>query len=104
MATIDPYGAVALVCALLALALNIWQRFDQRRTAAAANSRQVAPPAPATLPVFLPGDRVRIKQGVWCGGMHGTVSYVEPTKTRIWVRRDRASSDVFYLAHELEHA
>lgn len=57
-------------------------------------------PAPQEFKI---GDRV--KGSEYCAfdrGMKGTVQYVETASGRIWVRRDRSSSDCFYMAKELE--
>lgn len=51
---------------------------------------------------FKQGDRIQVKQ---TAGFHrgalGVVQYVAPDG-KIWVRRDNASSDVFYFADELQ--
>lgn len=50
---------------------------------------------------FKQGDRIQVKQ---TAGFHrgalGVVQYVAPDG-KIWIRRDNASSDVFYFADEL---
>lgn len=60
------------------------------------------PPPPPK--VWHRGDRV--KGSKTCGfhaSMTGVVTYVEENISgRIWVRRDGASSDVYYMSHELE--
>ena len=45
------------------------------------------------------GSRVKIVAGFNVGAK-GTVNYIEPTG-RLWVRRDGASSDVFYMPEEV---
>lgn len=54
-------------------------------------------------PKFEVGDRV--KGSPTCGfhaGFRGEVKYIEPNG-RLWVRRDGASSDVYYHNHEVEY-
>lgn len=46
------------------------------------------------------GDRVVVISGFNVGAV-GTVNYIDPTG-KVWVRRDRASTDVFYTLDELE--
>lgn len=53
--------------------------------------------------VFKQGDRV--KGSPTCGfnqGFRGEVKYIEPNG-KLWIRRDGASSDVYYHPHEVEH-
>jgi hypothetical protein len=45
------------------------------------------------------GGRVKVVSGFNVGA-RGTVSYIEPTG-RLWVRRDGASTDVFYTPNEV---
>ena len=45
------------------------------------------------------GSRIKVLSGFNVGAK-GTVNYIEPTG-RLWVRRDGASSDVFYLPEEV---
>jgi len=45
------------------------------------------------------GDRVEVIKG-FSVGAHGVIKYIEPTG-RMWVLRDRASSDVFYMPEEV---
>jgi len=45
------------------------------------------------------GGRVKVVLGFNVGA-RGTVSYIEPTG-RLWVRRDGASTDVFYTPNEV---
>jgi hypothetical protein len=45
------------------------------------------------------GGRVKVVSGFNVGA-RGTVSYIEPTG-RLWVRRDGASTDVFYTPDEV---
>ena len=45
------------------------------------------------------GSRIKVISGFNVGAK-GTVSYIEPTG-KLWVRRDGASSDVFYHPEEL---
>ena len=59
------------------------------------------PPEPPK--VWKRGDRV--KGSKTCGfnaSMTGTVQYVEMANNHVWVLRDGASSDVFYMPHELD--
>jgi hypothetical protein len=46
------------------------------------------------------GSRIKVISGFNVGAK-GTVSYIEPTG-RMWVRRDGASSDVFYHPEEVK--
>lgn len=49
------------------------------------------------------GDRIRVKKGTYFDvGATGTVQYVEPSSTIVWVLRDGASSDVLFSVNELE--
>ena len=48
---------------------------------------------------FKVGSRVRVVAGFNVGAT-GTVNYIEPSG-KLWVRRDQASSDVFYHPEEL---
>lgn len=51
---------------------------------------------------FKQGDRIQVKQNAgFHRGSLGVVQYVAPDG-KIWVRRDNASSDVFYFADELQ--
>ena len=45
------------------------------------------------------GSRIKVISGFNVGAK-GTVSYIEPSG-KLWVRRDRASSDVFYHPEEV---
>jgi hypothetical protein len=46
------------------------------------------------------GDYIKVISGFNVGAK-GTIMYIEPTG-RLWVRRDGASSDVFYMPQEVE--
>ena len=49
------------------------------------------------------GDRVRIDlMAGYHAGAHGTVEFVEPSYTRIWVLRDGASAPTQYSPSDLE--
>lgn len=79
---------------------------DLRTTERVAVGKAVAQCEPKVVPPpikYEVGDRV--KGSPTCGfhaGFTGVVKYVEPNGT-LWVRRDGASSDVFYKPHEVEH-
>jgi transcription antitermination factor NusG len=49
---------------------------------------------------FRVGGRVKVIAGFNVGAK-GTVNYIEPTG-KLWVRRDGASSDVFYMPEEVK--
>lgn len=49
------------------------------------------------------GDRVQANQSAgFHKGAIGTVEFVEPTYTKVWVLRDGASTPVFYHPNELD--
>jgi len=51
---------------------------------------------------FNPGERVRANQtSGFHRGAKGTVSYQEPHGGKVWVRRDGASADCFFMPGEL---
>lgn len=71
-----------------------------------AGGRLLIEPIPTQLvdpPVWYEvGQRVTVMQHAgFHRGAHGEVRYHAPDG-RVWVRRDGASSDVFYYPHELE--
>lgn len=72
-----------------------------------AGGRLLVEPIPTQMdpdrPVqFKPEDRVVVMPHAgFHRGAHGAVQYHAPDG-RVWVRRDGASSDVFYYPHELE--
>jgi hypothetical protein len=49
---------------------------------------------------FRVGGRVKVIAGFNVGAK-GTVNYIEPSG-KLWVRRDGASSDVFYMPEEVK--
>ena len=52
---------------------------------------------------FHRGDRVLVNQTAGFNkGATAEVKYVEPNETRVWVRRDGSSFDVFYQSSELD--
>lgn len=54
------------------------------------------------LHTFKVGERVRVKADAGFNrGAEGIITYIEPNRRKVWVRRDGASSDVYYSPDEL---